>query len=189
MGRRPSGPSLTVHTSLTRSNDASSSGTGLRLCFHQLFWSSVPGKLRGDAIQVALQEYFCLALTFKIHEHDAVAEFGVAGDDEASECDGAAVQPKGRVEADTHGERYRQADVTASATEVRGFAAQGEFAVILQDFDGDLDGVARMSAAIGGAWSGEGVGGIAGIWGIHGTCSWLLAELCSAGRTSASVPT
>jgi hypothetical protein len=40
------------------------------------------------------------SLTFELHEHDAVAELGMAGDDESSDDDGAAVEPEGNPKAD-----------------------------------------------------------------------------------------
>ena len=41
---------------------------------------------------------FCL--TFEFDEHDAVAELGMAGDDDCLDDDGAAVEPEGGSKAD-----------------------------------------------------------------------------------------
>jgi hypothetical protein len=93
-----------------------------------------------------VQELF--SLTFEFHEHDAVAEFGMAGDDESSEDDGVAVEPEGGLNADADWELRAQMNVTTAATEVGGYEAHGDVAAFSLDFDLDLDGVARMKATI-----------------------------------------
>jgi len=90
-----------------------------------------------------------LGVAFEFQEHDAVAELGVAGDDESSNDDGEAVEPEGGSNVDAEWELGYELDVTAAATEVGGYAAQGDAGGLLMDFDLDLDGVARMEAALG----------------------------------------
>ena len=90
----------------------------------------------------------CSRLTFEFHEHDAVAELGMAGDDASADDDGAAVEPKRDANAGADRKRHEQLDVAAAATEVGGFESQGEVGAFLADFGLDLDGVAIMEAAI-----------------------------------------
>jgi hypothetical protein len=51
-----------------------------------------------DGVEVSGQELFCL--TFEFDEHDAVAELGMAGDDDCLDDDGAGVEPEGGSNAD-----------------------------------------------------------------------------------------
>src|SRR5208337_5318978 len=100
----------------------------------------------GDAIQVSLQELF--PVTFKSHEHDAIAKLGMASDHAPVDDDGAVVEPKCDPNADAERERHEQLDVTAAATQIRGFEAHGDFGPFLAEFDLDLQGVTSMEAAI-----------------------------------------
>ena len=61
----------------------------------RILWDATLG---GDGVQVPGQELF--SLTFEFHEHDAVAELGMAGDDESSDVNGVAVEPEGASNAD-----------------------------------------------------------------------------------------
>ena len=54
-------------------------------------------QLGDDGVQVSVQELF--SLTFEFHEHDAVAELGMAGDDESSDDHGVAVEPEDGLKA------------------------------------------------------------------------------------------
>jgi len=88
-------------------------------------------------------------LTFEFHEHDAVAELRMAGDDDSSDDNGAGIEPEGGLNADCEWELHLHLDVAAAATEIGGYEAHGDVAAILAEFDLDLDGIARMAAAIG----------------------------------------
>ena len=88
-------------------------------------------------------------MTFEFHEHDAVAELGMAGDDDSTDDDRAVVDPEGSPNAYTEWELDQHFDVAAAATEVGGHETQGNVAAFLVDFDLDLYRVARMQAAIG----------------------------------------
>jgi len=126
------------------------------------FLCYVPG---GDRLQVTAQELF--SLTFEIQEHDAVAELGMAGDDASLDDDGVTAEPEGDLHAGAEWKGHHQLDVAAAATEIGGFEAHGDVAAFLADFDLDLDGVARMLAAI--RFCGSGVRG-SRVGQIHG---WL----------------
>ena len=54
--------------------------------------------LAGNGVQVSFQELF--PLTFEFHEHDAVAELGMACDHAPADDDGATVEPKYDANAD-----------------------------------------------------------------------------------------
>ena len=132
--------------------------------------------LGGDRLQVTAQEL--ISFTFEIHEHDAVAELGMAGDDASLDDDGVAAEPEGDLQACAEWEGHDQLDVAAAATEVGGLEAHGEVAAFLADFDLDLDGVARMLAEI---WfGGNRVGGL-GVGRIHGLAPGLGGVSCWQG--------
>ncbi len=115
-------------------------------------------------MQELFQELF--SVPFEIHEHDAVAELGVIGDDESADDDRAVVEPEFGVKACADGKRSHYLDVAAAAAEVGGLEAHRHIAAVLVDFDLDLSGAARMAAAIGFGWSG---GSGLGVWRIHGS--------------------
>jgi len=56
-------------------------------------------------------------LAFIIHEHDAVAELGMAGHYASEDNDGLAIEPEFGLNAATDWERHHQLDVTAAAAE------------------------------------------------------------------------
>jgi hypothetical protein len=101
----------------------------------------------GDGVEITAQELFCLA--FEFHEHDAVAELGMAGNDDSPDDDGAGVEPESGLNAGCEWELYEHLDVATAATEVGGYQPQGDVAAFLTEFDLDLDGVARIAAAVG----------------------------------------
>ena len=68
--------------------------------------------LCGYGFEISFQQRF--SFTFKIHKHDAVAEFGMAGDDETLDDDGIAVEPEGGMKADTDWEWLGQPDIAAA---------------------------------------------------------------------------
>jgi hypothetical protein len=72
----------------------------------------------------------------------------MAGDDPSLDNDRVAVEPEGGLNLGSDGERHHQLDVTTGATEVGGGQAHGDVIAFLAEFDLDLDGVARMEAAI-----------------------------------------
>jgi len=115
-----------------------------------------------------VQELF--SLTFEFHKHDAIAELGMAGDDESSDDNGVAVEPDGGMKADADGERNQQLDVTAAAADVGGFEAHRDVAAFLVDFDLDLKGVARVKAAV--MFGNSGGRGL-GVGRIHGSAPGL----------------
>ena len=89
------------------------------------------------------------SLTFKFHEHDAVAELGMAGDDDTLNDDGAGVEPERGLNPGCEWELHERLDVAAAATEVGGYEAHGDVDAFLAEFDLDLECVARMAAVIG----------------------------------------
>lgn len=99
-----------------------------------------------DAVQVLVQELFCL--TFEFLEHHAVAILGMTGCDASLYDDGVAVEPECSLNMSADGEGHHQFDVAAAAAEVGGGEAEGDIAAFLAEFDLDLDGVASMKAAI-----------------------------------------
>ncbi len=132
----------------------------------------------GDGVLVALEEVFCL--TLKIDKYDAVAEIGMAGNDESMDDDGVAVEPESDLNPGAARHWHDELDVAASATEVGGFEAHGDVAAFPADFDLDLDGVARMVATnrvrlegwlrAGGwanPWIDSGNGRLQGSWSAH----------------------
>jgi hypothetical protein len=72
---------------------------------------------------------------------------------------------------------HDQLDVATAATEVNGFETHGNVAAFLVDFDLDLDGVARMEAAI--AFEQNGSSGLR-IGRIHGSAPGLGRAACMA---------
>ena len=89
------------------------------------------------------------SLTFEFHEHNAVTELGMAGDDDSADDDGAAVEPESGPHVDAECELDHHLDVAAATTEVGGYEANGDIAAFLVDFDLDLDRIARMPAPVG----------------------------------------
>jgi len=121
----------------------------------------------GCNVQVAFEEL--VGLTFKIHKHDAIAELGMAGDDESANDGGIAVEPEGEANANADGERDEELNVAASAAEVGSFEAHGNVAVFLTDLDLDLGVVTGELAAIGfGGGVGDGMSAGMGVGRIHG---------------------
>jgi hypothetical protein len=114
---------------------------------HDTSSSSPVSALCNDGMQVTVQELF--SLTFEIHEHDAIAELGMASDDASLDDDVGAAEPKGDLHACAESEGHDQLDVAAAKTEVGGFEAHGGVAAGLADFDWDLNVVASMEAGIG----------------------------------------
>src|SRR5208337_1074093 len=102
----------------------------------------------------------------------------MAGDDESLDDDGTVVEPEGGSNAGAEWELHEHLDVTAATTEVGGYEAQWDVATFLVDFDLDLDGTARMEAAIGCGWSGS--RGL-GVGRIHGSAPGLSGSRLLAG--------
>jgi hypothetical protein len=119
----------------------------------------------GCYVQVAFEELVCF--TFKINKHDAVSELGMAGDYEAVNDGGIAIEPEREANTRADSEWDEQLDVTTSATEVGGFEARGDVAVFLMDLDLDLSAATGILAAIR-----NGCGGGVGM-GVERLHAWL----------------
>ena len=93
-----------------------------------------------------MQELFSLTVEFL--EHHAVAILGMTGYDACLYDDGVALEPECGLNVSADGERHHQLDVAAGAAEVGSGEARGDVIAFLAEFDLDLDGIARMQAAI-----------------------------------------
>ena len=88
-------------------------------------------------------------MTLEFHEHDAVSELKMTGDNSALDCNRRFVEPESDMKGSADGKGHHQLDVTTSATEIGGSESHGDIVTFLVKFDLDLDGVTRMTAAIG----------------------------------------
>jgi hypothetical protein len=70
------------------------------------------------------------------------------GDDTSEEDDGLAIEPEFDSNAGGDGQWHHQLDVTAAAAEIGGFEAQRDVAACQMDFGLDVNGLARIAAAI-----------------------------------------
>jgi hypothetical protein len=99
-----------------------------------------------DGVQVVIQEV--LAVAYKLHKHDAVAELGVAGGDLAADDDRRVVEPESSLNMGADGESHHGLDVAPSATEVGSFETHGDVTAFGVDFDLNMEVVARVEPAI-----------------------------------------
>ena len=131
--------------------------------------------LGGDGLQVSAQDLF--SVIFEFHEHDAVAELGVASDDTPSNDEGGAIERESGLNTCAEWQSHDQLDVAAAATEVNGFKVHGNVNAFLAELDWDLYGVARMEAALACEQNG---GGRLRFGRIHGSSPGLGGADCMA---------
>jgi len=70
------------------------------------------------------------------------------GDDASEDDYGLAIKPEFDSKTGGDGEGHHRLDVTAAAAEVGGFKAEGDVAAFLMEFGLDVNGLARIAAAI-----------------------------------------
>lgn len=91
----------------------------------------------------------------------------MAGYYQASGQDGTIIEPQGGVKADAYWKGRQAFHVAASSAQVGGLHAEGDVGAVLEDFDWNVDGGARVAAAIGCDWSGVSGFGAGRVLGVH----------------------
>ncbi|MGD0506161.1 MAG: hypothetical protein ABSA27_00070 [Terriglobales bacterium] len=88
-------------------------------------------------------------MVFEFKELDAVAELRVACDDASPHAHGAIAEPERGDDTGADREWQHQFDVAATPAEVGGVHTDRNIAAILTKLDLNLNGVARIPAAVG----------------------------------------